>query len=31
MNWIKVLLIASVVSLLIYLLLSRRSAQSAPG
>ena len=28
MNWIKVLLIASVVSLLIYLLLSRRSAQS---
>lgn len=28
MNWIKVLLIASVVALLIYLLLSRGSAQS---
>ncbi|OBG01628.1 DUF2304 domain-containing protein [Mycolicibacter sinensis] len=28
MNWIKVLLIAAVMALLIYLLLSRRSAQS---
>ncbi|WP_046314812.1 DUF2304 domain-containing protein [Mycobacterium sp. UM_Kg1] len=28
MNWIKVLLIAAVLGLLIYLLLSRRSAQS---
>lgn len=28
MNWIKVLLIAAVITLLIYLLLSRRSAQS---
>lgn len=28
MNWIKVLLIAAVMTLLIYLLLSRRSAQS---
>lgn len=28
MNWIKVLLIAAVIALLIYLLVSRRSAQS---